>query len=90
MHTADDAGMIRISRVMNGWILERSDEGKESFGRKVYADSGLRRDERGNSLAQLISDAFEPYMQTSKEGGLRVSVTSIGYETQEEVNKLFT
>tara|TARA_Y100000588_G_C13900424_1_gene772606 strand:+ start:544 stop:792 length:249 start_codon:yes stop_codon:yes gene_type:complete len=82
--------MITITRVANGWILERGDEGEESPARQVYADAGLNQDQQANSLAQLINEAFAAYMQSAHHGGLRVSVTATGYETQEELNKLFS
>ena len=83
MHTSDDASMIKITRVANGWILERSDEGEESPARRVYSDSGLSQEQPVNSLAQMISEAFQPYMQTDDHGGLHVSVSSAGFKAYE-------
>ena len=75
---------IIIRRAANGWIVFSGSENEaDHFMTMVYEDSETAWSEH-ESLIGLIRDQFSYYVQTKKQGGMKLEVQEKGYAFEEE------
>lgn len=76
-------GDILIKRVKNGWILvEGSDTDDDELIYWVYQDEEVQN-WASHSLYKLLSEAFEPYMQSKRSSGIKITYTEKTKEEEE-------
>lgn len=77
-------GDVLIKRVKNGWILvEGSETNDDELTYWVYQDEEVQN-WTSHSLCKLLSEAFEPYMQSKRSPGIKITYTE---KTKEEENE---
>ena len=79
-----DYGDILIKRVANGWLVATGSEDQEGQVEVfVYEDK-----EMPNWVAEspfnLLSDQFEPYLQSKRTSGIKLSFSTKSIEEEEE------
>ena len=76
-------GDILIKRVKNGWILvEGSENNDDELTYWVYEDEEVQN-WASHSLYKLLLEAFEPYMQSKRSSGIKITYTEKTKEEEE-------
>jgi len=77
-------GDVLIKRVKNGWLLvERSEDCEKQFSYWVYQDEEVQN-WASYSLYKLLSEAFEPYLQSKRSSGIKITYTQKTKEEEDE------
>jgi hypothetical protein len=77
-------GDILIRRVKNGWLLiEKSEDCDDQLSYWVYQDEEIEN-WASYSLYKLLSEAFEPYMQSKRSSGIKITYTQKTKEEEDE------
>ena len=77
-------GDILIRRAKNGWLLiEKSEDYDDQLSYWVYQDEEIEN-WASYSLYKLLSEAFEPYMQSKRSSGIKITYTQKTKEEEDE------
>ena len=86
-----ELGDVLIKRVKNGWVAVTGNENysaddlKRNVSCFVYEDTNMQG---GNieSLANMLIEQFECYMQSKRQCGINISFNPISKEQEDEIN----
>lgn len=81
------AGDILIKRVANGWIAVSSSEHGEGYLEVFVYEDPEEPNWVEKSLAGLLMDQFRQYMQAKRKAGLKIEVTDLTREQEEDAKE---
>lgn len=79
-----DYGDILIRRVANGWLVATGSEVEEGQVRIFVYEDEENPNWIAESLYNLLRDQFEPYMQSKRSAGIKMSFSHKSKEEEEE------
>ena len=81
------AGDILIKRVANGWVAVSASEHNEGFLEVYVYEDPEEPNWEAKSLAGLLMDQFAQYMQAKRTSGLKIEVTDLSKEEEEDAKE---
>ena len=81
------AGDILIKRVANGWMAVSSSDNQEGYLEVYVYEDPEEPNWEAKSLAGLLMDQFEHYLQTKRRSGLKIEVTDLTKQEEEDAKE---